>query len=52
MDLGDVMVLLDSCGLQEEKSWEQREKGFVWRSSNKTQTKSKAGSVLGLQRSL
>lgn len=51
VELGGVMVLLDSRGLQKEKSGEQREKGFVL-SSNKTQIKSKASSVRGLERSL
>lgn len=46
------MVLLDSPGLQKEKPGEQREKGFVLRSSNKTQMENKAGSIRGLRRSL
>lgn len=47
-----LRVLMDSRGVQEEKSWEQREKGFVLRSSNKTQLRNKAGSIRGLSRSL
>lgn len=46
-----MIVLLDSRGLQKKKSGEQREKGFAL-SSNKTQIKSKASSVRGLERSL
>lgn len=51
MELGCVMVLQDSRGVQRKKSWEQRQ-FFVLRSSNKTQINSKASSIHGLKRSL